>query len=185
MIGPHHETKQRQDAMHSQKGLSLVELIITLLIASVALMIAIPSFASLLRAQQLDSALTVVRSHFALTRHEAIRSGTSATMVKSGAQWEDGWTVFLDANGSGTQDAEEIALKVSEGLSSGLTLRGNSNVNSYIRYTPNGRATLTNGGYQMGTLHLCQTASGAGYQLRLNAGGRLSVLKLGDCLTLP
>jgi len=45
MIGPTNETKQRQDAMHPQKGLSLVELIITLLIASVALMIAIPSFA--------------------------------------------------------------------------------------------------------------------------------------------
>lgn len=106
-------------------------------------------------------------------------------MMKSGEQWEDGWTVFLDANGSGTQDAEEVAIKVNEGLSSGLTLRGNGNVNSYIRYTPNGRATLTNGGYQMGTLHLCQTTSGAGYQLRLNAGGRLSVIKLVGCTTPP
>lgn len=171
--------------MHTSKGLSLIELLITLLVMSIAMLIAVPSFAKLIRAQQLDSALTAVRSHFALARHEAIRSGTSATMAKSGKQWEGGWKVFLDPNGNGTQDTEEAAIKVNDGLSAGLTLRGNGNVDTYIRYTSDGRATLTNGGYQMGTFHLCEAASGTGYQLRLNAGGRLSVIKLVKCTTAP
>lgn len=172
--------------MHTSKGLSLIELLITLLVMSVALLIAVPSFATLIRAQQLDAALTWVQTSLALTRQEAIRSGISASMVKSGAEWEQGWKIFLDANGDGQLSGTETLIKEHDGLSAGLELRGNTPVSSYIRYTPNGRATMVNGAYQMGTLRLCQANNGgAGYQLRLNAGGRFAVSRITDCATTP
>jgi Tfp pilus assembly protein FimT len=67
--------------------------------------------------------------------------------------WEQGWIVFVglnnnttnDANDDATADTGEEALRVHAELSGGFTLTGATNVISYISYSSDGRARLTNG----------------------------------------
>jgi type IV fimbrial biogenesis protein FimT len=170
--------------MLTSKGLSLVELLVTISIISVIISIATPGASRLREKQQLASTLSDLRGGLALTRQEAIRIGGSVSIAPLDNHWQYGWRIFHDANHDGIWDSEEHVLRQIPALPTALSLSGNAPLRRYIRYTPSGRATLVNGGYQMGTLLLCDNSSTTGYQLRLNNAGRFSVTPVIGCVGL-
>jgi len=159
--------------MRTPNGFSIIEALVALTVLSILIGIAVPSFAQLLQAQQLDSATQAMLRSLAIARHEAIKRGQPLTLATLDGEWSNGWFLFQDVNANGLYDPSEMLLRSFPRLPSGTRLTGNIHVSSYIRYTPNGRATLLNGGYQMGTLTVCHRAHDRGNTLVINNGGRV------------
>jgi type IV fimbrial biogenesis protein FimT len=159
--------------MRTQNGFTLIEALVAVTIFGILLSVAMPSFYQLLHAQQLDSATQAMLRSLAIARHEAIKRGKPLTIAVREGEWTNGWFLFQDGNDNGRYDPDEVLLRAFPPVPSSTSLTGNSHVSSYIRYTPNGRATLLNGGYQMGTLKVCLKAQARGNTLVINNAGRV------------
>lgn len=162
-----------QEAMRTPKGFSLIEALVAMSIVGILIGLAVPSFAQLVQAQQLDSATQAMLRSLAIARHEAIKRGLPLTLAAQEGEWSNGWFLFQDDNANGRYEPGEMLLRAFPPLPSSTRLTGNIHVSSYIRYTPSGRATLLNGGYQMGSLKVCQRAHDRGNTLVINNGGRV------------
>ncbi len=138
-------------------GFSLIELLITLILASIAVFIGVPSLQQHLNTNRLSTQANMLISDLYSTRSEAIKRNTRVTMKKSGSAWENGWIVFTDQNNNANFDAsqgEELLLRQSP-ITKGYTLRGNRFVKNYISYTGDGGSKSKTGAFQAGTLMLC------------------------------
>ncbi|WP_157085085.1 GspH/FimT family pseudopilin [Hydrogenophaga palleronii] len=128
-----------------QRGFTLVELMVTLLIATILLMLAIPSFTNQLRGWQRDSATKAFTAHVQLARSEAIKtsrrvvmcSSSNGTSCANSNEWRNGWLVFVDSNGNGSINNGETVI-ASRGASTGLTsMLSSGNVRQLV-FMPNG-----------------------------------------------
>ncbi|MBX2879156.1 MAG: GspH/FimT family pseudopilin [Granulosicoccus sp.] len=106
-------------------GFSFVELIVVLVVVSVLLGIAVPSFGSLIANTRLDnlekSLGTTLQRAMAESKKQRKRVVVCARYDNStcGTDWTNGWLVFVDENDTGTRflpDSSEQVLKI-EGLS--------------------------------------------------------------------
>lgn len=167
--------------MNRRGGFTLIELIVTLAIAAIVLTVGIPSFRELLRENRLATQANEFLAALALTRSEALKRGVRVTLCKSadGASctvnggYEQGWVVFVDPNNNATVDTGEVILRVYGALPGGLTLTGNSTVQSFVSYTASGMSQLLGGGFQAGTLTLC--AAPKARSITINSTGRARI----------
>lgn len=144
-------------------GFTLIELIITLVVATVLLTVAVPSFQATIRNNRLVTQANDLVVALNTARSEAIKRGMPVTVCKSSdqstctpaAQWEAGWIVFSDLDGDGAFDGapEEIIL-VSDGLEGDNTLRTeNGNFSNFVSYMPSGASHGNPDNYD--TFRLC------------------------------
>lgn len=107
-------------------GFTLVELIITLVIAAIVLTLAIPGFSSVIRSNRQTTLLNDFTSYFHYAKSEAVTTGvpvtfcrrnTAGTNCDTSASWNDGWIVFIDINGDANKDAGDTLKKVHEAIS--------------------------------------------------------------------
>lgn len=134
----------------THSGVTLVELMVTIAVASILLTVAVPSFQDAIQRNRLTSATNnfVVSIHYART--EAIKRGRTITLCKSssgtscatgtGTFWENGWIAFVDTDADGTLDTGETLLRAWPSLPTGYTLRPNNNFANFLRYNPRGEA---------------------------------------------
>jgi len=131
-------------------GFTLIELLVTISVAAILMSVAIPSFTSAISRNR----LTTINNEFVTTlnfaRSEAVKRGESVWVRKNGTNWENGWNVFIDADGDNVFDAGETLLRTYGALKTGYTLRGNNNFTNYIRFTSRGQSN------QFGTFYLCE-----------------------------
>ncbi|MDA0280557.1 MAG: GspH/FimT family pseudopilin [Proteobacteria bacterium] len=86
------------------KGMSLLELLITLGILSVLLAISIPDFKNLVESVSADATLKKLATAIQLGKSAAITNRTTVTLCRSvdgfacGGSWQDGVLVFTDSN---------------------------------------------------------------------------------------
>lgn len=128
---------------------------ITIAIAGILVGVAIPSFTSIITSNRLTSYANELVTALSLARSEAIKQGVSVTVRKvddrsftnigAGANWEDGWDVFTDANNNGDFDVGDVLIRSYAPLRSSYTLRGN-NFSNFIRFTSSGQSN-TNGSF--------------------------------------
>lgn len=87
-----------------EKGFSLVELVVTLLVLSIVLGIGVPSFNSFIDSSRLRAATHGLNTAVQLARSEAIsrrqtaaacRSNVGQTACSFGVDWSSGWMVVL------------------------------------------------------------------------------------------
>lgn len=143
-------------------GFTLLELLITLTIASILFGVAIPSFFAAIRSNRLTANANQLVSALNYARSEAVKRGVaitirrvddkSSTNLGAAANWEDGWDVFLDADANGEFEAGGVVLKTFPGLQTNYTLRGNANLTAFIRFMADGRANAA------GYLVLCENS---------------------------
>ena len=166
------------------QGFSMIELMVTLVVLSVIIVLAAPSFGEMLDSSRMAAAAGELTSDFSLARTEAARRGKrvtlcvssdGATCSSSATNWNVGWIVFADVVADGVLTASEgdellrrrDAISSSGGLSfvsSGLTSSGR------VQFRPSGAADSE------GTFLLCKSG-------KPGANGRLITLKYSGAVT--
>jgi type IV fimbrial biogenesis protein FimT len=141
--------------MRRAGGFTLVELMVTLAIAVILMTVAVPGYQSFI----LNARRTLVANDLVLAlayaKSEAVKRGVRVTVCSrqddatcaGSTTWDSGWLVFVDNNGDGVVDTDDIVLQVYPPLPNGSTLRAGR-----------ARVTFQSTGFSPGfndTLHLC------------------------------
>lgn len=132
-------------ALSRHAGLTLMELLVALAVAAIVSSAAMPSLLSLLHKQQMRAALNDLQGAIALTRSLAIARGSVVLMAPqdAGGAWEQGWTVFADANGNRRLDPGEERYAVQQALPQDLRLAAHFTSGTgaaYLAYNAAGRS---------------------------------------------
>jgi len=169
----------------SNKGFTLIELMITLAIAAILLTTAVPGFEALIANNRLSTQANAFIGALQLARSEAIKRNLNVTVCKSGVNqnwqncsnnsgFEQGWIVFVDPQNLGTPvNDEAIINKNNQGMPQGMSLICNQ---AAISYRADGTAPLNNT-----TLHLCQQGNNNGRDIVINVTGRVRVKAVTNC----
>ena len=110
------------------RGLTLVELMITLAITSILITGVAPSFSASVKNTRLATQLNELHTSFNLARSEAINRNSSITVCRSATStsctgdWQDGWIVFVDDDSDGGVDVGDEIISVHGALPDGSTL---------------------------------------------------------------
>ncbi len=123
--------------MLKHSGFTLIELMVTVGIAGILMSVALPSFNSVVADNKLTSNINQLVSALNLARSEAVKRNQDVSVKKTGDEWEEGWTVFTDVNGNGTQDTGDILLRSYGAMPSNFTLRSTEE-DDYISYIATG-----------------------------------------------
>lgn len=148
----------------------MVELMVTISIATILLAIAVPNYQRFMEQGRISSAASNLIGALNFARSEAIRRGVAVSLrnTSGSKQWESGWTMFVDNDGDGVQDAGDDTLRIGATLAGGLTLRSTTSYADAIIYRPNGRST------QNGHFAACQdNALTNARTVIVNATGRI------------
>lgn len=147
------------------KGLTLIDILITMAIVAIVGSFAIPSMQSMANKNRMATVANDFVGALQLARSEAIKRGEGRVLLKKiGAEWESGWTVFVDyddnefINDDGDSNLcevrEDCRLREYLPLKSGYTIRPkNSRFTDWVGYRPSGQST-GNGGAN-GTFYIC------------------------------
>jgi type IV fimbrial biogenesis protein FimT len=170
-----------------EPGFTLVEVMAVLAVVAIVASAAMPSLQALLASVRVSSAANDLLGDLLLTRSEAIQRHGRVVACKSSdgafctgaGGWQQGWIVFVDANGDGERGATELLLQRQGALAAGVRLTGNASLARYVAYVGNGSTRLAGGGFQAGTLTVCRESAGptVARQIIINASGRPRVQK--------
>lgn len=127
---------------HTHNGFTVIELMITLLVAAILAAIAAPSFSDIIKNNRLTTQINELQASLGITRSEAITRNVSITMCRSSngtgcsGNWQNGWIAFIDSNFDGNVGGEEV-LRVHGRLSVNNTLAFTQATNR-VTYAPDG-----------------------------------------------
>lgn len=142
-------------------GFSLIELMITLVIAGILLGVGLPSMRAFILDGRISAAASDLSLALALARTEAIKRGKSVTVLAnaggtSSNEWGVGWVVFADDDSDGALDSGEETLRDFQAVPSTVTVDSTDNV-SLIRYRSSGRTSTG----ALHTFNICDTRTGS------------------------
>lgn len=97
---------------HSQSGITLIELLITLVILGILLGLALPSFQEFFANTRLTNVTNELNTTIQYARSESVKTGQVSTISAadcgSGADWTAGAFVWVDLDGDSTQGTGEL-----------------------------------------------------------------------------
>ncbi|WP_351088441.1 GspH/FimT family pseudopilin [Shewanella sp. S1-49-MNA-CIBAN-0167] len=156
------------------KGFSLIELIVTMLIATLISLIAIPSFTALIEQVRASSNIKVIQQTIQLGRNMAISYGSRVTICPlvdnlCSSDWSIGLSVFIDHGQKNQLDARDRLLQQTSPFHENDYIDYNRPA---IRFQPDGLASGTNG-----TLTYCPGSVDSPYSkaVIVNQAGRVRV----------
>ncbi len=175
----------------TMRGVTLIELLVTLSVAAILLAIGVPSFQDLINNNRATGVANNLVSAIGLARSEAVKRGQLVTVCTSastgnasptcnGTSWKDGWVVFVDGPVTGAVDGTDLVLKVGQmsTLPPGSSFTGAGNLASYVSFKPSGQSQDGAGSGAGGNLTLC--LGGKQRVININTTGRIHVDK-GNC----
>lgn len=194
----HAELSKGLDMKQYNKGFTLLELLVTLTIISTVTLIGVPSFQGAIRGSRLTTAINELVTALNVARSEAIKRNRYVVVRKTGANWENGWQIFVDISRATAttvnifdddgdtnlcEAEEDCLLKVQESLPNAYTLRlkNGSPLVDFVSYMPNGMRYIPSGASTAAvdnSFYLCDTnsnttpVSGTAKVLILNSLGR-------------
>jgi len=143
--------RRRKDAPRprdSVRGVTLVELMVTLVVLAVLMAIAAPSFEMVRNSTRLSGQANELVTAIQLARSAAVshrqwvtvcRSDDGATCSTATTPWR-GWLVYVDMDRDSTLDAGEETLRIGEVRAPLSVLASNSLTNNLITFRPDGFA---------------------------------------------
>lgn len=163
-----------------QSGLTLIELAVTLGIVALLAVLAVPSFATVVRDNRVAGFTNVLMGSLQRARSEAVLRGHRVTVCVSSdqrtcsteADWHEGWLVFADQDGDGALGPDEELLQIGNPAAS-LVATGNASLARYVSFTPAGQTRQVSGALQIGNIRVCSTDTGRA--LVMSATGRIRI----------
>lgn len=160
--------------MKTNSGFTLVELMVTVMVAAILISIGTPAFKRFIQNGRVTQVTNELISAIHVARSEAVRRNSTACVCSSdtagapvpacsgGGQWESGWVAFLDTNGNCIIDgAQDTLVKAWDGadLASQITVRldaGNASIGpaNSIQFNTRGEPRQNNIS-QQGTYSIC------------------------------
>lgn len=133
----------RRLAPGSESGFTLVELLVVLALGATLMMLALPAFQGLLARRSVEAVADALVADFRLARSEAMQRGLSVSLCSSGdgqtcaapASWKDGWLVFVDEDGDGQRDADDLLLRVQPSTAGVASVGSSQPANDRVAFT--------------------------------------------------
>lgn len=149
-------------------------------VIAILLAVASPGLASLTSANSLSSAQSELAAAMMLARGEALKRGVPVGMVATspvrGAEFNGGWTIFVDANANGALDVGEAVIRVQPAFRGDMlvTTLGGETLVAF-----NGRGFLT----PSATVNfaVCSTLATKSYRIRVEPVGLSDVVESRGC----
>lgn len=173
-------------------GFTLIELMVTLTVASILMTVAAPSFREFLQSNRMSTLVNLLLSDLNACRSEAIKRRIPVTLCKSANQtacvttggYEQGWIIFTDTDRDGTVDvSDDTIIRTQEAIGGELTIRGKSPVQNRVSFHDSGNVSTS------GTLIFCDarikvfsTDRGKARAIVINQPGRFRTVKGDDSL---
>lgn len=141
------------------QGFTLIELMVSIAVASILLAVAIPSFSDFIKRSRITSQQDSLYSGLMFARSEAVNRAQNVTVCASSNQtaclttgsgnvsWAIGWIIFVDQDADGVVDTGDEVLKVQAAVEGGNSVIWNSG--RFTSYNSEGRAS------SFGTFTLC------------------------------
>lgn len=79
--------------VNTQSGFTLVELLVTVSVAGMILVMAVPAFNNMVTSNRLTTTTNNLIASFSYARSEAIRGAQTVTITAGAGGWGDGWTI--------------------------------------------------------------------------------------------
>lgn len=129
-------------------GFTLIELMVTLAIAAVLMLVAIPNLNSFRKSSELTSVTNQVIGSINAARGEAMKRGMNAFVapLDNGPSWSVGWAAYVDKTTARSQayvPGSDGVVAVQQAIPAGITVTGNGNAGAaaaYIMFDPSGFA---------------------------------------------
>ncbi|MDE0952156.1 MAG: GspH/FimT family pseudopilin [Halioglobus sp.] len=176
--------KRRRNKL--QSGYTLIELMVTLVIAAILLTVGVPAFKTQMLKSRMSAAATDLLGGMMYAKAESIGRSNFVTLCKSNPEatacitaggWEQGWLTFIDADQDGTIDDGDEIIQVHDAVADGMTALATADLANRITYRPNG---LTNLG-QTESLVICNENGIADARvITVSLLGKGSILKAKD-----
>lgn len=173
--------------MRNTRGFTIIELMVTLAVASLLIFIGVPSFTTFIQNNRITSSTNFVVSQINYARSEAVRLNLPVNIARTGSVTQDltdGWQIFSDA-GSATGNSAysasdgDVLLRQFEGYDSGgLQIRVNSPGNQWIAFNQTG--LLSEGGSSIQIAVCDDRGVSAGRLITVSTTGRTRVTRSTD-----
>lgn len=173
-----------------QRGFTLVELAITLVVLGVLMAMAIPGFRYVHNSGRLSAAANDVVASLQAARMEAVRRNGRVVLCSSadgascsGDGSSSGWLVFADANGDSVVDDDEEVLLVNR-VAPPLTLAADDAIDEgIVVFRADGMARDKGGELLSGQFRVCIPSTVPSDNIRnveIGTGGRVRMARDGD-----
>lgn len=166
-------------------GFTLIEMMITVSIASLLLALAVPSFKSLISENNVVTSTNDLTSSIRMARSEAIKRGERTALCPSNAplaenptcasrtNWTKGWIVFVDTNMDGFRSSNETLLAQMPPRPPAMEMNRSSVFGQVITFSSGGNTISTFGAPRSGLMSVVYDDETR--FITLQANGRLSV----------
>jgi prepilin-type N-terminal cleavage/methylation domain-containing protein len=169
-------------------GFTLIELMSVAAIAAILISVGAPALREFMADQRVRSTASDIAAEIAFARAKAIENSRRAYIERTGAEWRNGWRVYVDLNNNGGLDAGE-ELKRFEGFAPTNTMYVCSTVadfGAHVIFRPDGRVVRSasaasadsDGIYVVDTLGGEAVAKNKIRGLLFGLSGRVTVVKL-------
>lgn len=129
-------------------GFTMIELLITLVIAGLLLGLAVPGFRSFLKDQEMTGLTNALVTDLTFTRSEAIKRGKSLGLCQSasgnacdGDSWTAGRAIYIDTNSDSVRDNNEAIIRVAQPIVSDKSLTISDGSLTQILFDASGKLT--------------------------------------------
>ena len=152
-----------------EKGLTLLEALLTLAVMSVAITLAIPNGIALIARERAIADANLLHGALQQARLHAVTTGVPTSIQAIDGDWSNGWRVFIE-RGTNMSRSEHLIAEQSPRAS---RIEITQTLRNKVHFLANGRAILVGGGFQAGTFSICENGLNRSHDLIINRVGRV------------